>query len=295
MHLIKEIIQECDKRYSKSSCSKNLIYCKTTCDGNPCEKCLSLIHFQHGPGRKYDCTRMADFYVAQFACKYTSEILYAIQTLQLPSTFNANVLSIGCGPCTDLFAFEYWLQKKKISSLQYHGFEINPIWGNIHNDIISAANAKKLRVDIITNPDIDVFYYIKDTYQIPNIIVLQYVLSDIYKQTPAAINSFITQLADYFNNTMPTGSVIILNDVNSCNCGRDHFDKFFLLLNNCTATKRHFANNYNDSIGKHTYYYGNQYPHNHIDYKAFLDDYALDNKYSSKRYCSSAQCLIKKW
>ena len=57
--------------------------------------------------RKYDCVHMADFYTCKYSCRYTSELMYAIQRcVDIQNIDKLKVLSFECGPCTDLFALD---------------------------------------------------------------------------------------------------------------------------------------------------------------------------------------------
>ena len=105
--MLNGLVRLCDERYQSYQCESCSfgIYCP-----HDCEKCLEYIHFpQRAPSeRKYDCKRMMDFYVCKYAHKYTSELIYAFLMLRdLCSKRHLNVLSIGCGPCTDLLALDY--------------------------------------------------------------------------------------------------------------------------------------------------------------------------------------------
>ena len=110
--IIDTILENCDERHNCKSnnrcddCSYGQF-----CPGD-CAKCLEYIHYPshaetNAPKRKYDCTHMADFYMCKYSYRYTSEIIYALEWMpSLSSEKNLKVLSFGCGPCTDLFAFQ---------------------------------------------------------------------------------------------------------------------------------------------------------------------------------------------
>lgn len=90
------------------SCSRN-----DGCHGNVCGKCkqcLIEIHFPNVNNNNktvYDCERMLDFYVCAYSAKYASEILYIMKPSDALKQINeSHVVSIGCGPCPDLMAFE---------------------------------------------------------------------------------------------------------------------------------------------------------------------------------------------
>ena len=136
--MLNELVRLCDERYQSHRC-ENCSY-ENYCPHN-CETCLKYIHFpQNAPAeRQYDCKRMMDYYVCKYAHKYTSELIYAFYMLRdLQKRTHLNVLSIGCGPCTDLLALNYLISQGvyNIGTINYHGVEINTeIWRNIYDDI----------------------------------------------------------------------------------------------------------------------------------------------------------------
>lgn len=82
---------------------------------------------------------MADFYTCKYSCRYTSELMYAIQRCSgIQNVNKLKVLSFGCGPCTDLFALDALKEKNLISfnSIKYRGVDYSKdVWANIHQDI----------------------------------------------------------------------------------------------------------------------------------------------------------------
>ena len=82
--IIDYILSGCDSRFEELNCG----HCVDCSYGDycphDCEKCLDYIHNpSHAPDgapeRKYDCAHMADFYTCKYACRYTSEIIYALR------------------------------------------------------------------------------------------------------------------------------------------------------------------------------------------------------------------------
>lgn len=147
--LLETILLSCDKRHRMlqnkqcSGCSYGEF-----CPHN-CEKCLDAIHnpnhaCEGAPARKYDCVHMADVYTCKYSCRYTSEIMYALERcIDLHDVASLEVLSFGCGPCTDLFAIESLRGKSVLSfeEIEYRGVDYSEtVWKNIHQDIQSYNN-----------------------------------------------------------------------------------------------------------------------------------------------------------
>ena len=83
------------------------------CPGD-CQKCLQYVHYlQNAPvPRKYDCVHMADCYYCKYAYKYASEITYGLACFaEIRNKKTLKIMSVGCGPCTELAAVDYLKEK----------------------------------------------------------------------------------------------------------------------------------------------------------------------------------------
>lgn len=106
--LINNITSYCNDEYLNRQKCDNCSY-GSNCPGD-CGICLEYIHFPHkAPApRKYDRPNMANYYTCKYSYKYMSEISFALAQLKdLKDKKQLKVMSIGCGPCTDLFALDY--------------------------------------------------------------------------------------------------------------------------------------------------------------------------------------------
>ena len=223
--------------------------------------------------------------------------MYAIQRCSgIQNVDELKVLSFGCGPCTDLFALDALKEKKLISfnSIKYRGVDYRKdVWANIHQDI------NKLKKD-----NIDIHFYYKDACilideiangkWVPNLIVFQYVFSDIQKHTTANdIKHSIDTFAEYYNAKVLQNTYVILNDINlGCGYGggRDHFDTLLSKLNNSQYSKTHFCNdNATSEYYPRGYTYGEELPDNQN-----LFNLTNLKKFSPFNTCASAQMIIKK-
>lgn len=299
--MIKTLLAICNARFQAQRHGKSCSEC-TYADFCPseycgCERCLELIHFPDrvadgAPARKYDCTHMADYYVCKYACKYVSELVYAFDYLRdLKACQRINVLSFGCGPCTDLLALEYLRQKGVYSydTLEYRGIDYGKeVWGNIHNDI-RKAYPSGTRIQFIYEDVRKVINSIYACRWVPDLVVFQYFFSDMNKNADASeISSFVNNFADYVNSKMPMNSYVVMNDINLSTAyggGREYFDKLLILMNNGLYDKGHFRNNSRPN----TYNYGREFEKNTL----FFDTSAF-GFYNPFGSCSSAQMIYKK-
>ena len=304
--ILETILSKCNKRQTNHKCGS----CPTCSYSQfclaDCEKCLDYIHNPSNapegfPSRKYDCTHMADFYSCKYSCRYTSEIVYAIERFKdLMDLAELKVLSFGCGPCTDLFAINYLHSKEILNyqKLEYRGVDYSKeVWSLIHKDI-KAFETNNLKIKFYYEDACKLINTIAQGTWVPNLIVFQYVFSDMRKHSDCvSITKFINTFAQYYNQKVPAKSYIVLNDINlSTNYGggREYFDSLYCKLNKSTMRKGRFC----DDNEKSTYYprgypYGNdsdgEFPCNRN-----LFDLTQWRAYSPFNTCASAQMLIKK-
>ena len=303
--MLNEILLKCDQRNDNNrSCCVNCSY-GTYCPHN-CEKCLDFIHnpnhaLDGAPKRKYDCAHMADVYTCKYACRYSSEIIYALKRFKdLKNKDHIKVLSFGCGPCTDLFALEYMKKNNEMcfQSLEYRGIDYSEeVWYRIHQDIKLFENNYK-KIEFYYSDMCEIIYEISKSKWVPNLVVFQYVFSDMHKHTGnTAITDFINTFSKYYNSKIPQNTYIILNDVNlgkNYGGGREYFDQLYAKLNSSTMRKGRFYNEHSKNS-----FYPRGYPYGENSDGEFSENINLFDlrawqKYSPFDHCASAQMLIKK-
>ncbi len=290
--MLNRIVRLCDERYQSHQCKDCSygIYCP-----KDCEKCLEYIHYpQRAPvERKYDCTKMMDYYVCKYAYKYTSELIYAFSWLRdLRTRRCLNVLSIGCGPCTDLMALNYLKDESKYNytTIDYRGVEINTaIWSNIHDDI-SNIIPSNWSFDIIPE---DICNYIDILLQQnwkPDLIVLQYVFSDMHKTIESQrIETMIASLAQYIDSC-DRNTYVVCNDINlsiKFDGGREYFDSLYNKIRTRATPRRLHFDNRNRS---NHFEYGDEYDSNDL----IIEPGKELTCYNPFMTCASAQMIIKK-
>ena len=303
--MLQTILSKCDERYDD-----NCNHCIECTYGeycpHDCEKCLDYIHNpNHAPGgapeRKYDCANMADFYTCKYACRYTSELIYALRKFRdLKNQNNIKVLSFGCGPCTDLFALDYMKRNGEMSyqTIEYRGIDYSrDVWHRIHRDI-----------KLFENNDCKIRFFYADMCRIindisqgtwtPNLIVFQYVFSDMHKHTGnVGTMNFINTFSHYYNEKVLPNTYTILNDINLGNAyggGREYFDCLCERLKSSSVRRGRFCN---DNTKSTLYPRGYTYGENSIgEFPDNLDLFDLRawQRYSPFNTCASAQMLIKK-
>jgi hypothetical protein len=278
---IDEITQYCDEQYDSISCEN----CERECN-HLCSDCLQIVH--HGSNRDYDCKKITYYYVNNYIFKYSSEIQRILEKHK--KLFNNidefNVLSIGCGPCTELIGFINFLSSnlELNQNINYLGVDRNDIWTSIHDKIRELINTVSFLYRDIESSDL-VNYS-------PNFLIFQYVFSHIYKQK-RTIDGTKEEISNFMNivDKMGNNSYIILNDINKPYKATDYFNYFFTLVREKYPSSRMANYYFNDGIryGNNPSY-GNRFIDNSV-YHSPSPNYRL--KYHSYWSCSSAQMIIQ--
>ena len=292
--LAKTIVSYCHQQYIHSSCvqCEHKDGCPGECEGN-CKNCLEEVHYprKYPNGMKdYVCERMLNFYVCDYTAKYASEMLYLMRKSKaLERIENYHVLSIGCGGCPDLMAFERYCHEKSYDkTVSYLGIDINKKWKSIHEKIkeYKTQTIRKTRFSYIDAVAED--YNISDA----NVIVLQYVISHFYNTGQIGkIESFFEKLVQNIIMRRQQGKplVILINDVNSNHRGRDYFKMLVKKLNDAGLKESSQGYYFDYNIQNDFQRYGFKHESNRILYK-IPSDFTI---YQPWEVCSSAQLLIE--
>ena len=208
-------------------CNRKSCTASTFCANENCVNCLySMFNDPESAKQVYSCIPITFAYIFRYSNRYASEIYYIMNHFDLLSDFSSeqqiNVLSIGCGPATEVIALEC-LSKEQGKNISYIGFDMNPVW-NITQSIM-----KDVLKDF-SSCTVD-FYNMKLTsncslLEHTHILILNYVVSDIYKHSDdpsVGVTAFLGEVQKMFER-MPDNSYIIINDVNSYNMGRDEIE-----------------------------------------------------------------------
>ena len=283
---IKTLLKACSVNYTNKCCNN----CNNTCY-NSCEQCLQHIH-SHKDLRRYNCSNITNYYVGKFLLKYSSELQYLLITSGIVKTLSQfNILAIGCGPCTDLFAFDKLnsVHKKKIL---YHGVELNKMWKPIHKEIERIYNNSLISLRFTYNDIFKVHSSALLQPHHPNIITLQYLISDLKANLgDKGVKNFISNLISDVIAKIPSKLFILINDINHNTAARDYFEYFAselksIIPNTVVKERCYFENN----IKSFTFPYGMKYMDNSVKTNVNSQLRALFTPYLS---CSSAQMLIE--
>lgn len=201
MTQLDELLNYCKSKYDSRTCMHanclNESKCKNR-DCNNCEQCLKDIHYYTNTDLDYNCINQTYFYVMKFFYRYASEIAGPI-LLNMKNLFtnkSLKVVSIGCGPSSELYGIKACVKGLNPSmNLQYHGFDLNPIWNDIQQKNISLFADDSIVYHNTENP----FDFIRAEGDV-NILVLNYMLSDLARHNNQdQINDFMSQLQSVIN------------------------------------------------------------------------------------------------
>ena len=203
------------------------------------------------------------------------------------------IMSVGCGPCTELAAVDYLRNEGVLNydQLDYRGIDpLGDVWKRIWTDIKTyfGDGIQFYPNDILQLVDI----IVKHSW-VPDVLIFQYVFSDMYKHSnEEEIIQFINKLAGFLNLYDEKPIYILCNDINlskSMGGGREFFDILESKVENPKIVRKmHF-----DNINRDRHYeYGDQYNSNALVFNNITDD--IRNAYNPFESCASAQILIKK-
>lgn len=227
--LLKNLIIFCDEFYQAhkkeiGSCL-NCSHENRNCLGN-CKSCLKELTWQNFKRTNYNCEKLAAYYVCKFLNKFASEIFYLLTNEKVEArlkTYNEfNILSLGCGPASDIIAFDAFIREvlNKPININYTGIDIACKWQYIHEKIcqeVSSLNYQPPKFDYedITKKILEI-----DASN-TNIMVIKNLFSALIRtKNEIEMNLFLDNLANLISK-MPKDSIVLINDINSRNLYRD--------------------------------------------------------------------------
>lgn len=296
---LSKLINQCAAAYAGGTECQNCVNDKKCESCNTCkcyDSCIHPLHQYNSNGKTYNCLNMAYNYVVKHFYRFASEIEYAFRIVyhaeQQNWKDNINVVSLGCGPSSELYGIINELQNQQSNLVvSYHGFDTNAIWQKIWNlniDICKQHN--------ITYTTDDMFaYYTEHSDEHIDILILNYLLSDVARNMQKEEkNLFLDKLAEFID--VKDVQYVIFNDIPL------FYDNLISGYSCMEYVVRQFGvNKQRHSIlkgGRYRFGVPNQYQPTYgrkCDQSSLLfiiDDAAKD--FQPFNYCNSIQMLIKK-
>lgn len=292
---IDELIKECDHNYTQNIIDGKCKNCshKNGCPGN-CGKCLDEVHLSRGDDERqdYNCRYMLDYYVGKYMYAYVTENKRAFDIIeneikQLPYI---HMISIGCGPCPDLFGIVDFLKDKEIEKqVFYLGIEHNEEWKDIHS-IIEKIFENEVKIKYWRRDAIE--YFKKKDASGANILIMQYLVSHIvYNDRGSQIEDFFENLVKNVIMKMDSKSYIVINDINH-NLARDKFDLLEQKIKQKGKKIKVYKYYFPYKSDLNIYQTKGMVAHdsNLIDYEV---NYDIKDRYETRMHCRSVQHIIE--
>lgn len=135
-------------------CSQNCAlnhYCTSVgCTTGDCSRCLNQI--QYGlPNFTYSCTKITYQYVLRFFNRFASEICYAMCLYNYKNISRINIVSLGCGPGSEVYGIIKALRIRKIGvPIYYEGHDLLDVWEPVQNLCKNSLSSTQHVVDFHT-------------------------------------------------------------------------------------------------------------------------------------------------
>lgn len=174
------------------------------------------------------CPKMLHHYVCQYSYLYATEILCALRekAVYLTDYPYYHILSLGCGGCADLMAFERFYDENNLTTpVSYVGIDINELWKPITSQIKNYCENRNFKYQSIYEDVFDSFH--QRAIASTNVIVISYLISYLYNTDQiSAIDSLFADIARNVIARKERGQklLLIINDVNSRYRGRNYFN-----------------------------------------------------------------------
>lgn len=183
-----DFLSECQVQYNSctpctSNCPNNH-YCKANGGQmSKCNLCIFHILWAKHPSFTYGCPKITYHYTLRFFSRFASEIAYIINSIK-PNYFKdktkLNVVSLGCGPGSEVYGFIQALRMKAPHvKLDYQGYDQNIIWKNVQDISKDKLSQSGHHIEFYSN---DMFNdFVGFNGDGVDLLVMNYLLSDVQK------------------------------------------------------------------------------------------------------------------
>lgn len=206
-----ELYAYCLSKYNKGACKKCAYNQCLDSKCIDCYNCLKRVHDCLNNKLYYQCDYIRYNYILKFFNRYASEISYCLYLLFLKSYSSresVTIYSLGCGPSSELYASIAMARQvgKTDRYIHYYGFDLSTQWNEIMSFNIS--HFPNANIQYFNN---DLFAYIKNGSQHIDILILNYVLSDIMRYDKTKGDVIADQLTEVIKTKRVTHTII--NDI----------------------------------------------------------------------------------
>ena len=198
-----------------SECSQTCTlnhYCTLVgCETGDCSKCLNQIQYGQ-PNFTYSCSKITYQYVLRFFNRFASEICYAMCRYKFNDKKRINVVSLGCGPGSEVYGIIKALKIRNVdTTLYYEGHDILDVWEPVQNLCKDSLSSTQHVIDFRTTNLFADFHGFDDG--ITNLLILNYLLSHAAKFYPLqGKHQFVDEIVDFILQHSVRN--ILFNDIN---------------------------------------------------------------------------------
>lgn len=204
-------LTECQTAYNacqpcNGNCPNNLYCTAHECQMSFCSQCMRHIQWDNPPSFTYNCQKITYHYVLRFLNRFASEIAYAMYGFKFNPVKKCNVVSLGCGPGSEVYGIIQVLISRKLPiTLDYQGYDLNESWKDVQEVTKRQLAQSGYKIQFYRQDMFNSFAGF-DGEGI-DLLVLNYLLSDVEKfsNNKAQKEAFIRNLAWF----------VIMNGVNN--------------------------------------------------------------------------------
>ncbi len=289
MGMLTDYVDFADSCHSAAQCVNP---CFTNCSSG-CLICLDK-QYHKGQQRIHDCEKRCGTYVCHYLFKFFVEMRLLCKEVS-PLNDSLKVLSMGCGPCSELFAVEEMMAKQfEEYRIDFVGIDLSDKWRLFHAEIdrLIAVHQKPINTRfIVGDATSELSQLLEEEF---DIIVLNYFLSDyrkLHSRSILPVRQFCHLLYHTVIDRMPINAYILLNDMNH-NDSRDCFDALIHEIKRRKIVKKFRFHKPLEVLDKYTPSYSKRGdPSIRINSKYTTRNFI--RAYSPRTDCSSAQVLIE--
>lgn len=283
-----KIVDFCNNRFHGRNACQNCRYgnyCQNCAHSNPddCYCCIKRVHSFYNKTIHYQCEQMTYNYLIKHLNRYASEVVWGLDSFT--NHFNyINACSIGCGPAPELYAIKAFYRKIGLSDdrIRFKGFDIQK--NNIWNPIWNAT--QQLFGDTVSFFNQDAFtYYLENNEQV-NMVVLNYMISDMIKFDKVGFPAFLERLKDFLGRQRE--AIVVFNDVFSIDVHNALSNIYHTFPYSTHFVVEGIRGRYFSKMN-HGLVFGDQYPNN----KLLFSSSPVESRLDPFRECKSIQLLIK--
>ncbi len=288
--IIEDYVCFADKYYQSQICKKDF---SSSCH-NDCIQCLDNQNHK-GIARKYDCEKRCGAYLCHYIFRHVMEMCCLAHSIKnLPEAIK--VLSIGCGPCSELISLEHEIsQIQQNHCIDYLGIDMSEKWRPFHLELpnLMLKHNKNVSAKFVYKDIVNTMEELKE--ESFDIVVFNYFLSDfksLNNNSMIPVRNLCSILNDYVFSKMPEDSYILINDINHNVKARDSFDALIRAISRHKIVFKYRFKKPENVLQEYTQSYINR---GDCPWKlpAYSREGRFEAEYSPRTDCASAQVLIQ--